>query len=161
MSADFPETLFADTEETADTEERPSPWEYVKHAVIAVVAMAYLAMLGYGVYVVVSDLLGWGVDNAIMWPGMSPSLGRQRLRHDVLTVTRQLTCVAAIGVVLGLWWRRRLATVFFGVAAVAALIAGLTVHALAAEDQPDRPAWEDAPRYCQEHSGGDVTCPGD
>ncbi len=155
MSADFPESLFE------SAEEQPRRRAHVKGATLAVVSVAYLAAFGFGVFVVLSDLLGWAGDNVIQWPGMTPSTGRERLRHDVLTLTRLVTCIAAIGAVLGLWWRRREAVVVFAAGAGVALVLGLTGYALAAKDKPSRPTWEDAPRYCQEHSGGDATCPGD
>ena len=158
MSGDFPETLFDKAEEA---EERPPAREYGKGAVIAVVGAAYLVAFGFGAFVVVGDLLSWAGDNVHFLGDTTPSTGRENLRDDVLALTRQVACIAAIGVVLGLWWRRRLAAGLFGVAAVAALVVGLTGYVLAAEDQPDRPAWEDAPRSCQEHSGGDNRCPGD
>jgi hypothetical protein len=62
--------------------------------------------------------------------------------------------------VFGLWWRRRQALAASCAAVVVALAVGVTTYALAAEDQPDRAEWEDRPRVCQEHSGGDTRCPG-
>ena len=131
MSADFPETLFE------EAEERPPAREYGKSALIAVVGTAYLVAFGFGVVVVVGDLLSWAGDNVHFLGDTTPSTGRENLRDDDLALTWQLACIAAIGVVLGLWWRRRLAVGLFGIGAVVALVAGLTVHAVAAEDEPD------------------------
>jgi hypothetical protein len=158
MSADFPETLF---EESEEVETRRPAREYGKSAVLAVVGTAYLAAFGHGVFVVVGDLLSWAGDNVHFFGDTTPSTGRENLRDDVLSVTRQLACVAAIGLVLCLWWRRRVAVLLFAVAALVGLVAGLVVYAIAAEDQPDRPAWEDRPHVCQEHSGDGNRCPGD
>ena len=116
---------------------------------------------GFGVVVVVGDLLSWAGDNVHFLGDTTPSTGRENLRDDVLALTWQLACIAAIGVVLGLWWRRRLAVGLFGIGAVVALVAGLTVYAVAAEDEPDRPAWQDSPHVCQEYSGDGNRCPGD
>jgi hypothetical protein len=156
MSAGFPEGLFEGAEEP------PRRRSYGKGATLAVVAVAYLTAFGFGVFVVLSDLLGWAGDNVTLF-GITPSStgAREGLRHDILTFTRLVTCLAAIGVVLGLWWRRREAVVVFGAGAGVALVLGLTGYAMAAKDKPSRPAWEDAPHYCQEHSGEPNTCPGD
>jgi hypothetical protein len=157
MSADFRETLF---EEAEEAEERPPAREYGKSVVIAVVGAAYLVAFGFGVFVVVGDLLSWAGDNVHFLGDTTPSTGRENLRDDVLALTRQVACIAAIGVVLGLWWRRRLAVGLFGIGALVALVAGLTVYAIAAEDEPDRPAWQDRPHVCQEYSGDGNRCPG-
>ena len=83
------------------------------------------------------------------------------LRDDVLAVTVRGVCIAAVGAVLGLWWRRPQLLAVSGAAVPVALVVGLTTYALAAEDRPERPAWEDRPRFCQEHSGDGNECPGD
>jgi hypothetical protein len=149
--------------ESDDERSRPS-W---RSAALVVVAVAYLAVAVHGVFTVVGDLLSWAGENAIRIggeshiAGESPSSGREALRENVLVLTRHASCVAGIGVVLGLWWGRRLAVAVFGGALAVALVVGLTTYALAAKDQPDRPVWEDRPPVCQEHSGGDNECPGD
>ena len=128
---------------------------------MAVVAVAYLVTAAQGVVTVVGDLLGWASDGFWNWWGTSTSDGRrQEVRADVLALTLRATCLAAIGVVLGLWWRRRLAVGVFGGAVAVSLVVGLTAYALAAEDRPSRPSWEDdSPRGCVELSGEPSDCP--
>jgi hypothetical protein len=109
---------------------------------MGIVAMAYLATGAYGLLVVIGDLLGWAWDNVLRWPGMTPSSGRERLQSDVLALTVQATAVAAVGVVLASWWRRRLALAVFGGGVGVALVVGLSAWALVSPDEPERPAWE-------------------
>jgi hypothetical protein len=143
----------------ADAEGPPrSPvWQRV---VIGVVAVVYLVTAAQGAVVVIGDLFGWATEDFITFGVSDPSTGRQELRDDVLGPTVRAVCIAAVGVVLGLWWRRRPVLAVSGAAVVVALVVGLTTYALAAEDQPERSEWEDRPRACQEHSGGDTRCPG-
>ena len=131
-----------------------------KGAVIALVALAYLVTAAQGAVTVVGDLLGWASDSFWNWSGRSTSDGRQDLRSGVLATTLRACCLAGIGVVLGLWWRRRLVLAVSAVGVAAALVVGLGSYWLAAEDRPDRPEGDDGPRVCQEHSGGDTRCPG-
>jgi hypothetical protein len=70
------------------------------------------------------------------------------------------TGIALVGFGLALLWRRTSAVVIFACGAVTSLVVGLSLHALGTPDEPERPAWEDRPRVCQEHSGGDNRCPG-
>jgi hypothetical protein len=155
----LPGALWADDAWADEPESTPDRSPFWMRAAMAVVAVAYLAVAVHGVWTVVGDLLDWASENALSWPGATPVSGREPLREDVRASTVQGVSVAAVGVVLGLWWRRRLAVAVFGGALVIALVAGLTTYALAAEDQPQRP--DVRPRVCQEHSGGGNECPGD
>ena len=135
----------------------PPSW---RSGVLGLVAVVWLAVAVDGVLVVTGDLLGWAGGNAFAFPGSTPSSGRQELRGDLLALTARGVAVAAIGGVLALWWRRRLAATVSGGAAVVALVVGLTTYAMAAEDGPSRPAWEDdGPRGCVELSGEPSDCP--
>ncbi|MGY1805143.1 hypothetical protein ACI78T_17810 [Blastococcus sp. SYSU D00922] len=144
------------TQEAPAEERRRSPlWQ---NAVLAVVALAYLVTAVHGAFTVAGDLLGWAGDNAFSIAGESRSTGRAVLREDLLALTLRAACIAVIGVVLGLWWRRRLVLTTSAAAIAVALVVGLGSYWLAAEDRPDRP--EPEPRFCQEYSGGDTECPG-
>ena len=143
-------------------EERPAgsrtcAWQ---NAAFAVVVVLYLVTAAHGVVVVVGDLFGWATEDFLTFGVSDLSTGRQELRDDVLALTVRGACVAAVGVVLGLWWRRRSVLAVSATAVAVSLVVGLLSYAIAAEDQPDRPEWEDRPRVCQEHSGGDTRCPG-
>jgi hypothetical protein len=147
-----------DTDELDGTEERSAAPFWVR-AGLAVAAAAYLATAVYGVFVVLGDLATWAGENSFTFPGSTPSNGREELRSDVLTLTVRATAIAAAGMVLALWSRRRLAVAVCGGGAAVALVVGLTVHGLAARDEPDRPDWEDRPRGCVEWSGEPSACP--
>jgi hypothetical protein len=131
-----------------------------RSAAFGVVAVLYLVTAAQGALIVVGDLLGWASDSFWNWAGSTTPSGREELRDDVLGLTVRGACLAGAGVVLGLWWRRRQMLAVSGAAVVVALVVGMTTYALAAEDQPDRPSWEDRPRVCQEHSGDGNDCPG-
>ena len=80
-------------------------------------------------------------------------------RHALLATLVAAGCPAAAWV-LGARWQRGAVQVLFGVGAVLGLIGGLLLHGLVSPEQPAAPVREDGPRYCQEHSGGEATCPG-
>ncbi|MBB3677137.1 hypothetical protein [Modestobacter versicolor] len=80
-------------------------------------------------------------------------------RHAVLT-----TAVAA-GLPGLAWWlavrsQRSVAPTVYALAAVLGLVGGLVLYGMVSPDAPDAPVRDDGPRVCQEHSGGDATCPG-
>ena len=113
-----------------------------------------------GAVTVIGDLLGWASDSVWPWWGTSTSSGRDEVRSDVLALTVRATCLAAIGVVLGLWRRRTLVLAVSAAGVAVALVVGLGSSWLAAEDGPDRPPWEDdGPRGCVELSGEPSDCP--
>ncbi|TFV87145.1 hypothetical protein [Blastococcus sp. CT_GayMR16] len=158
MSGDgLPGDLWEETgAEGEPIRDRPQVW---LSAALTVVAVAFLAVAVHGVFTVVGDLLGWAGDNALHIAGESPPSGREVLREDVLALTLRASCVAGIGVVLGLWRGRGLAVAVFGGAVVVSLVVGLTTYAIAAKNRPDRPSWEDDPRGCVELSGEPSDCP--
>lgn len=159
MSSEDADGLDVWLDEVDTDEERTGPPSW-QSGVLGIVAVTYLAVAVHGVFVVTGDLLGWAGDNAFAFPGSAPSSGRQDLRGDLLALTVRGVAVAAVGGVLGFWWRRRLAATVSGGAAVVALVVGLTTYAMAAEDRPARPAWEDdGPRGCVELSGEPSDCP--
>ena len=69
-----------------------------------------------------------------------------------------LGLLPAAGLLLALRWRRAVVAVLFGGAAVVSVLVGAWMVAAVTPDAPDVP--DPAPRYCQEHSGGEATCPG-
>ena len=107
----------------------------------------------------VGDLLGWAAGSAWNWPGTAPSDGRAELRSHVRALAVRGACIAAAGVVLGLWWGRRLVLAVSGAGVAVALVVVLTVYGLAAPDEPERPSWDDQPRGCVELSGEPSDCP--
>ena len=159
MSSEDADGLDGWLDEVDTVEERTGPPSW-RSVVLGLVAVAFLAIAVDGVFTVVGDLLGWAGENAFAFPGSTPSSGREELRNDLLVLTLRGVAVAAIGGVLAFWWRRRLAATVSGGAAVIALVVGLTTYAMAAEDGPSRPAWEDGgPRGCVELSGEPSDCP--
>jgi hypothetical protein len=144
-----------DIGEEHPAEGRTPSWQT---AAFAVVVVLYLVTAAQGVVVVVGDLLGWASDNLWNWFGSTSSSGREEVRDDALALTVRAVCLAGVGVVLGLWWRRRQMLAVSGVAVAVALVVGLGSYWLAAEDRPDRP--EPQRTVCQEHSGDDTRCPG-
>ena len=80
-------------------------------------------------------------------------------RHALMTTVVATGCPAAAAV-LAARRRRGVVQAVFGVGAVLGLVGGLLVHAAVSPEVPDPPARDDGPRVCQEHSGGDSTCPG-
>jgi hypothetical protein len=155
---DAGEAWVGEVDEVDGTEEEAAPPFWVR-AGLAVAAVAYLATALYGVFVVLGDLATWAGENSFNFPGSTPSNGREDLRRDVLTLTVRSTAIAAAGLVLALWSRRRLAVAVCGGGAAVALVVGLTVYGLAAPDEPDGPDWEDHPRGCVEFSGEPSDCP--
>ncbi|SEL82680.1 hypothetical protein SAMN04515665_12072 [Blastococcus sp. DSM 46786] len=144
------------TVDGTDVAERPAIWQ---RAALAVVAFAYLWTAVQGAWTLAGDLWGWAADSIFAWTDTTPSSGREALREHVLALAMRAACLAGVGVVLGLWWRRRLVLAVSGAGVAAALVVGVGVHWLAAPAVPDQPE-EGRPRVCQEHSGGDNRCPG-
>lgn len=128
-------------------------------ALLGVVAMLYLVTAAAGVVTVAGHLLGWASDSFWSWVGATASSGREELRDDVIALTRRGACLAGIGVVLGLWWKRRPVLAVSAVGVVVALAVGLLTYGIAAPNGPPRPE-DDGPRACVEHSGGSTDCPG-
>jgi hypothetical protein len=80
-------------------------------------------------------------------------------RHAVLA-TALATCCPAGAWYLAVRWHRSVAATVFGVGAALGLAGGLLLVGLVSPSDRSVPVPEDGPRVCQEHSGGDSTCPG-
>lgn len=105
------------------------------------------------------DLVGWASDSLWSWWGTTTPSGRERVRDDVLALTVRSSCLAAVGVVLGLWWGRRSVLAVSAAGVAVALVVGLLTYWIAAPDGPPSPQ-DDGPRGCVEYSGGSTDCPG-
>jgi hypothetical protein len=76
-----------------------------------------------------------------------------------------LATLVATGCPAGAWylavrWPRPVAARVFGAGAVLGLVGGLLLLFVVSPHEPDSPVRDDGPPVCQEHSGGDSTCPG-
>jgi hypothetical protein len=80
-------------------------------------------------------------------------------RHALMATVLATACPAGAWY-LALRWRRSVAATVFGTGAVLGLVGGLLLYGLVSPDAPETPVRDDGPRVCQEHSGGDSTCPG-
>jgi hypothetical protein len=78
-------------------------------------------------------------------------------RHALLATLVATVCPAGAWY-LAVRWPRPVAARVFGAGAVLGLVVGLLLFGIVSPHGPDTP--DDGPRYCQEHSGGDATCPG-
>ncbi|WP_299959860.1 hypothetical protein [uncultured Modestobacter sp.] len=83
-----------------------------------------------------------------------------RAQRQALLATLMAAGCPAVALVVGARWQRGAVQALFGVGAVFGLVGGLLLYGLVSPDSPPTPLRDDGPRYCQEHSGGDATCPG-
>ncbi|WP_222192930.1 hypothetical protein [Modestobacter italicus] len=137
---------------------RPAPgWTT---AVLVAVAVAWLLLTGWQwlqwagavADLATPDLTDWWPDGSAE-PVADPA--RAEAQHHGRLAVLFGTAVPGFGLVVALLLRRRLPAVVFGGGAVLGLCLGLWMQAVVTPDVPEL-----EPRHCQEHSGGDATCPG-
>jgi hypothetical protein len=81
-------------------------------------------------------------------------------RHAILATLVATACPAG-ACYLAVRWPRPVAARVFGAGAVLGLVGGLLLYAVVSPHAAGAPAApDDGPPVCQEHSGGDSTCPG-
>jgi hypothetical protein len=136
---------------------RPRP--AVARWTLVAIGVAWLVAAQWTVFPALGELVDWLADQFAL-AFTTPSFDPQEARRLGAISAVVGTGVASTGLGLALLWRRTAAVVIFAGGAVASLVVGLSLHALGTPDEPPRPAWEDRPRVCQEHSGGDNRCPG-
>ena len=84
----------------------------------------------------------------------------ERAQGHALLATLVATGCPTVAWLLGARWQRGAVQVLFVAGAVLGLVGGLLLYGLVSPEGPPAPVRDDGPRYCQEHSGGEATCPG-
>ncbi|MBB3677136.1 hypothetical protein [Modestobacter versicolor] len=137
---------------------RPAGWST---AALVLVVVVWLVLTGW-------QWLQWAgaatdlatPDLFDIWPDSSAPPGPDPARAEAQQHARLATLLGAVppglGLLLALACRRTLAAVVLGAGAVLGLCLGLWMHGVVTPEAPEPPG----PRVCQEHSGGDTTCPG-
>ena len=153
--------MFEWTEDAADaptrSPRRPATPAWVV-VVLVVLAGAWLVVGTWLGLRVLGDLYDRAADLAF-YIGEAPAWHRDDgAAGHAVQATLAATVLPGLGLLVALAWRRPVAAAVFGAGAVLGLVLGLWAHAVLTPDAPDVPAPE--PRHCQEHSGGDATCPG-
>jgi hypothetical protein len=140
-----------------DRTRRPAGWPTV---LMAVITLGWLLLTGWqwaqwagaAADLATPNLWDW-------WPDGSAETAtdpaRTEAQHHARLAALLGTVLPGLGAVVALLCRRTLTAVVHGGGAVLGLCLGLWMGAVVTPDAP-----EPQPRYCQERSGGDATCPG-